>query len=129
MFKDNVLITGKCYNLFDDITTRYEVLADTFYSIDYYSTIASGRDGKHSPNSLHYEDMAIDLRIKDLPIKDSFNKKLLEALVVKLANEFKGFFFILHLYDGKRHIHVQYGKRNIISPKDAIGENKNVFIK
>ena len=37
--------------------------------------------------------------------------------------------FILHLYDGKNHIHIQEGLANIISPDKAIGEHKNVFIK
>jgi len=37
--------------------------------------------------------------------------------------------FILHLYDGKNHIHIQHGRDNIISFDSAIGENKNVFIK
>lgn len=30
-------------------------------------TITSGNDGKHGKNSLHYQDKAVDLRIKNVP--------------------------------------------------------------
>jgi len=130
MFEDNVVITGKCYNLFrGTIKVFEEMVNDYLYFKDYEATITSANDSDHSLNSLHYKNKAIDVRIKDLAIVSSWKKKILEAIVIHLGFVESDKVFILHLYDGKDHLHIQYGRDNIISFDNAVGENKNVFIK
>ena len=129
--EDNVTINGECYNMFAHTVVKdFEHLCQMHLEADNYrATITSANDGSHSENSLHYKNMAIDVRLKDLPIgmQDSF--KYLEGIVCDLGLIYPECVFILHLYDNKNHIHMQYGRDNIISFDSAIGENNNVFIK
>jgi len=130
MFKDNVVITGECYELFKSTLDAFEAMVADYMPFDKYkATITSGRDGEHSDNSLHYKDKAIDVRIKDLNLDFIHCNKRLEFLVTHLGFVCKDKVFILHLYDGKDHLHIQHGRDNIVSFDSAIGENNNVFIK
>jgi hypothetical protein len=129
MFKDTVRISGECFNLFEDIIYRFEDLVGRYFDTSYGATITSANDGIHSTNSLHAKNKAIDLRTKDIPQKRLPQKKYLELVIIELGEEYSDFVFILHLYDGKNHLHIQHGRDNIISFDSAIGENKNVFIK
>ena len=130
MFKENVVITGECFNLFKDIICDYECRVDNdIEGHTYNATITSANDGVHSNNSTHYKNKAIDLRIKDIDLGRDYLKKYMEAIVMYLGDIYRDFVFILHLYDGKNHIHIQHGRDNIISFDSAICENKNVFIK
>ena len=130
MLEDTVVITGECYNLFKQVLEQYECAVQDIMVLHTYTyTITSANDKNHSINSLHYKNKAIDVRINDIPTRDSYRKKLLEAIALMLGSIFIDFVFILHLYDGKNHLHIQHGRDNIISFDNAIGENKNVFIK
>ena len=130
MFKDNVVITGECFNLFKDLLDDFQhQVIDLLNEDGYRYTITSANDKNHSQNSLHYKNKAIDVRIKDIGLKPEYRKILLEAIVVYLGSVYTEFVFILHLRDGKNHLHIQYGRDNIKSFDSAVGENKNVFLR
>lgn len=61
-------------------------------------TITSGNDGKHMDTSLHYENLAWDIRIRDLP------KDRVPRLVEELKLRLPGYQVILE----KDHIHVEW---------------------
>jgi hypothetical protein len=107
----------------------FDELIRDHLEIHYRYTITSANDSGHSINSLHYKNKAIDVRIKDIDTKLYHNKKILESCVCGLGYLFGDFVFILHLYDGRNHLHIQHGRDNIISFDSSIGENNNVFIK
>lgn len=65
-------------------------------------TITSGNDGKHMETSLHYKDLAWDIRIKDL-VKDRV-PRLVEELKTRLG---PGFQVILE----KDHVHCEFDVR------------------
>jgi hypothetical protein len=131
MFKDNVVITGECFNLFRKVLKMYEYFLNIHFTElgEYNATITSANDGLHSENSLHYKNKAIDIRIKDVNIDSEYDEKYMEGVVLSLGANCSKFVFILHLYDGKNHLHIQHGRDNIISFDSAVGENNNVFIK
>jgi len=86
MFKENVVITGECFNLFKDIICDYECRVDNdIEGHTYNATITSANDGVHSNNSTHYKNKAIDLRIKDIDLGRDYLKKYMEAIVMYLA--------------------------------------------
>lgn len=130
MFEDNVTITGECFNLFEKVLLDFE---NRVYNImehcGYTYTITSANDGKHSKNSTHYQNKALDVRINNIDLSRQYMQKYLEGIVMFLGDNYSEFVFILHLYDGKNHLHMQHGVDNIISFDGAIGENVNVFIK
>lgn len=67
--------------------------------------ITSGRDGKHSLTSLHYSGNAVDLRTRDLKVKDSFLPSLIrDRLADRLGVDYD---VILE----KTHIHLEYQPR------------------
>jgi hypothetical protein len=84
-------------------------------------------DGLHSKYSVHYTGDAIDLRVKDL--FDGMGEHRLRFIVMKLGQIYKNMFFILHVDDGKNHMHIQLGRKNILNANLALGVNSNVFIK
>ncbi len=129
--KDNVVISGECYKLFaHTIIQHFErLVAHALDEVGYVATITSARDGEHSKNSLHKTDRAIDLRTKDLPLRIGGNNKYLEGIVLDMGFDWGEYVFILHLYDGKQHLHVQHGRENILSFGDAQGEHNNVFLR
>lgn len=133
MFKDTVVISGECINLFNPVLAGYQSCVSSSMDFEgkirYECTITSANDGVHSENSVHYKNNAIDVRTKDIVTNTQSEKKFFEAIILQLGEHYKGFVFILHLYDGKDHLHIQHGRGNIISFDSAIGENKNVFIK
>jgi len=130
MFKDTVVISGECFNLFQNVLADFERQVQTmFEEYGFGYTITSANDSDHSKNSTHYKNKAIDVRIKDIGLKLQFQQMFLGAIVAYLGDAYKDFVFILHLYDGKNHLHIQHGRDNIISFDSAIGENVNVFIK
>ena len=130
MFKDTVMISGECFNLFKNVLDDFEHQVQTIMDeYDFNWTITSANDSDHSKNSTHFYNKAIDVRIKDIDLKKLWGKKMLEAIVVLMGHSYKDFVFILHLYDGKNHLHIQHGRDNIISFDNAIGESRNVFIK
>ena len=129
MFVDTVIITGKCFELFNPVLEMFDELIRDHLEVYYRHTITSANDSGHSHNSTHYKNKAVDIRINDIDTKLEHNKKMLESCVCSLGYLFKDFVFILHLYDGKNHLHIQHGGDNIISFDNAIGENVNVFIK
>ena len=66
---------------------------------DYIVTITSGNDGKHMENSKHYENNAIDIRIKDMEINRHVGTTL------RIRKEIgKKYDVILE----KTHIHIEY---------------------
>jgi hypothetical protein len=129
MFTENVVITGQCYNMFKPVLEQWESIISTYLEDDYKATITSANDGSHSTNSMHYKNKAVDIRIKDIDTDLIYRKKNLEACVYLIGCYYKYCVFILHLYDGKNHLHIQKGTDNIINPDSGLGENKNVFIK
>jgi len=62
---------------FPEILATWEPLG-----LEFPPTITSGQDGRHGQNSLHYEGLAIDLRVNDIPIEKAtqFKNGLREAL-------------------------------------------------
>ncbi len=61
--------------------------------------ITSGRDGKHSANSLHYSGNALDLRTRDL--RDDQKQRYRKVLADELGPDFD---VVLE----KSHIHLEY---------------------
>lgn len=75
-------------------------IADGIYSRNkQLMTITSVLDGRHSPNSLHYEGRAFDIRTHDKTA--DVNKYLYEQLKRELD-------FICDIVMEKDHIHVEY---------------------
>ena len=129
-FKDNVVITGNCLNLFDNVIKDFEHQVSDLLQVDNYeATITSGNDGSHTNNSLHYKNRAIDLRIKDISLDGHFRKQLFEAVVFVIGYLYPEFTFIAHIYDGANHLHIQHGKCNISNHDLLTGDNGNVIIK
>ena len=129
-FKDNVVITGNCLNLFDNVIKDFEHQVSDLLQVDNYeATITSGNDGTHTANSLHYKNKAIDLRIKDIGLDDDFRKQLFEAVVFVLGYLYPEYAFIAHIYDGAKHLHIQHGKGNILNVDNLTGDHDNVIIK
>ena len=69
---------------------------------NYVMTITSGNDGKHMKNSLHYKNYAIDIRSKDMRMKEY----TLWNLQKKLGKDYDC------ILEGKNtpneHIHIEY---------------------
>lgn len=66
------------------------------------STVTSLLDGKHSPNSLHYQGLAVDLRTRHLTQKQ----------IIDVANDLKK--ALGNDYDvviEKTHLHVEYDRK------------------
>ena len=63
----------------------------------YIPTITSGKDSKHSENSLHYKGLAIDLRSRDMK-----NPKLVVKML-KMALDYE-----LDIVLESDHIHIEY---------------------
>jgi len=61
--------------------------------------ITSGNDSRHSPNSFHYKNRAIDLRTRDL--SSTVIGKIYFDLVRELGNEFD-------VVREINHIHIEY---------------------
>jgi hypothetical protein len=66
--------------------------------------ITSANDGKHMATSLHYKDLAWDLRVKNLPDPQQMADRLREMLNVKHHDYDVLFGDEAH----KDHIHVEY---------------------
>ena len=88
--------------------------------------ITSGNDGKHKENSLHYKNLAIDIRVKNQPGYDYSNDSNFEQTRIVIDNwirramrwigEYTGFspeeFDIVFGDSGhKNHIHAEYDPR------------------
>jgi hypothetical protein len=130
MLEDTVVISGKCFKLFKNVLADFDDGVQTMLEeYGFEHTITSANDGGHSKNSTHYQNKAIDVKIDNIDLGRQWREKVLESIIMYLADQYKDFLFIIHLYDGKNHLHIQHGTDNIISFDNAIGENKNVFIK
>ena len=95
----NVIIN----NLRDEIKYKLPLIAKTIQWMegkDYIPTITSGNDGKHKANSLHYKNLAIDIRTKDMRFKEGNTLRIRKSLVNKYD-------VILE----KDHIHIEYDPR------------------
>lgn len=76
---------------------------------DYVPTITSGNDSEHSSNSKHYEDLAVDFRIKDVPYD------LRMSLYTDLNNSLQDYLVLWEDIDyANEHIHIQYIKQELI---------------
>lgn len=65
------------------------------------AVITSTYEGNHSPGSLHYANLAVDIRSRDL--NDSEKKGILKDLLGKLGSNFD---VIMEV----NHIHLEYDK-------------------
>lgn len=63
--------------------------------------ISAGRDGEHSPTSLHYSGKAVDLRTKNIP-NETIRAGIFTALVNRL--EENGF----DVVDEHDHFHIEF---------------------
>lgn len=69
---------------------------------EYVMTITSGNDGKHIKNSLHYKNKAIDIRSKDMRMKEYTVYKLKKML----GNSYD---ILLESHNQpNEHIHIEY---------------------
>lgn len=76
---------------------------------DYVPTITSGNDSEHSSNSKHYDDLAVDFRIKDVPYD------LRMSLYTDLNNSLQDYLVLWEDIDyANEHIHIQYIKQELI---------------
>lgn len=66
--------------------------------------ITSGNDSIHSPNSLHYQDLAIDLRANNL------NDAEANAIIAELRSDLGNDYDIIYENSGTAndHIHIEY---------------------
>ena len=69
---------------------------------NYVMTITSGNDGKHMKNSLHYKNYAIDIRSKDMRMKEYTVYKLKKML----GNSYD--IFLESHNQPNEHIHIEY---------------------
>ena len=68
--------------------------------------ITSGNDGRHSTNSLHYRDLAVDLRANN--ISDSLAQSIANDLSVRLGPDFDVIFERFPSNPANDHIHLEY---------------------
>ena len=74
-------------------------------------TITSANDSKHMENSLHYRNLAIDLRTKNLP------KLVIKDILFALGSNLEpiGYDVLLEGLDtDKEHFHIEYDRRKDI---------------
>ena len=95
----NVNITNLCNEIKKELPT-IEKRLKLMEGKSYIMTITSGNDGKHMKNSLHYENKAIDIRIKDMKYPNANWLMIRKQLG-------KDFDVILE----KTHIHIEYDKK------------------
>lgn len=123
--------------VFDIIMERLDIY---FIDPELYITAAhdAKEDDEHSKNSVHYDGLGLDLRTWNL--KSKYTKTIYDDLKwrdtveiawMSIAKMLPEYVFILHLDDGEKHIHMQFGWDNIINPKDKKwgGDHKNIMRK
>jgi len=68
--------------------------------------ITSGNDSVHGPNSLHFEDQAIDLRARN--ISDSLAATIAADLQARLGSDYDVLFERFPNRPNNDHIHIEY---------------------
>ena len=88
-----------------EIYRLFPILDETFADRGLNCLITSANDGKHKNGSLHYQDLAIDIRIKHLPNQIE-KQRVLEELRVDAGPDYD----ILLECAGtlNEHIHLEY---------------------
>jgi hypothetical protein len=69
-----------------------------FNDLGHECVITSGTEGQHMARSLHYKGLALDFRIRDVPVSQRF--KILKSIKQRLGNDFD---VILE----KDHVHLE----------------------
>jgi uncharacterized protein YcbK (DUF882 family) len=69
-----------------------------FNAYGHECTITSGSDGQHMPRSLHYKGLAMDFRIRDVPVSQRY--KIVKSAKSRLGTDFD---VVLE----KDHLHVE----------------------
>ena len=93
-------------NLDPRITNQYETIGRIFHENGAKVVISSANDSIHSPNSLHYKNLAIDIRAK------KYNRTIMLKIQNKLSKELGKDYDVLyeeHPDDpDNNHIHIEY---------------------
>ncbi len=104
--KPGVIIGEINARLFHACITVSSVFAD--YGVT--AVLTSGRDGRHMPGSLHYEDLAWDFRLMNLPekIRNPAVDKIRDILNVKNQD----YDVIIESANGLEWLHIEYQPKN-----------------
>ncbi|WP_211219525.1 hypothetical protein, partial [Desulfovibrio aminophilus] len=93
-------------NLDPRITNQYETIGRIFHENGAKVVISSANDSIHSPNSLHYKNLAIDIRAK------KYNRTIMLKIQNKLSKELgKDYDVLYEEYPDdpdNNHIHIEY---------------------
>jgi hypothetical protein len=114
-FKNGVRLTQK--NLHPHSYRILEVALETAEDLfpNYIPTVTSACDGKHMITSKHYEGMAYDLRVKDLPKETKLDNAVVVSALAwtakmkdKLGSDYD---VILHGKGQNLHVHAEFDRK------------------
>lgn len=87
-------------DVYDDVEAVWAMYTDV------EPVITSGRDGKHTVGSKHYEGKAIDVRANN--ISDEISQKIADTLQARLGYEYDVDFEQPSPDPAEDHIHIEY---------------------
>lgn len=88
-----------------EITEKFDEIVKVFADLGLTPVITSGNDSRHGTNSLHYSDLAIDLRANN--ITDAQGYELRDALRKALGGDYD-VLFETFTNGANDHIHIEY---------------------
>lgn len=94
-------------------------IADTVLRCEYdlEGVVTSTNDGRHKRNSLHYKDLAFDLRLPSrltkTPFNRDFDKMVHASLKQALGPDFDVILETHQLNKYQHHIHVEYDPKSL----------------
>lgn len=93
-------------SLGSDMTDRFDDIADVFAENGVTPVITSGNDSRHGVNSLHFSDLAIDMRANN--ISDELAAQIASDLRDRLGDDFDIVFESFPKNPSNDHIHIEF---------------------